>query len=476
MNNVIDIYRAIGFVATVTVSGGQEYGGPCPFCGGEAGKSDRFRIFPAKNNGRGYFWCRQCNESGDNAWLYSKHHSVSLKKAREILGITDFESYKPVNTPVKKPEFKGREVLSPKEKWTIRAGKVVEYAHEQLLDNKEQLKWLAARGINLESVKKCKLGYLDTPYYREREVWGFPVKMKDGKKIKFAVQAGLIIPLIKKGKVQRIRIRLKEPYQNQKYIPVQGGANSEPALYSRASSGYVVVESDLDGILIAQEVGDIITVLATGATGYRPTVSQMEGLKKAICILVCMDFDKKPEDPKKNRPGAEASKFWLDTFPRAERWSVPEGKDPGEAYQKGLDVRKWVLAGLPPVFKVKTPSYGFCEDNNKKREEAEEIDRPRHEEKIISGPLGTHPDIRKLYQIIEKIPNKIDRKKNKICAVNIILTDNNYKVDIVKWFEESNKEKCCEISALVFSSEVSEFLCEHPEKIINKDNFWMYQL
>ncbi|MCK5606397.1 hypothetical protein KAR91_31135 [Candidatus Pacearchaeota archaeon] len=477
MNNIIDIYKAQGFVTAFTVKGGSEYGGPCPFCGGEAGKSDRFRIFPTENNGRGRFWCRKCLENGDNAWFYSKLYRVSLTKAREILGISDFSKYKPNNKPVKKPEYEGRKLISPGEKWQERAEKVVKSAHRELLENKNQLDWLKKRGINIDSVKKFRLGYFDKTYFREREAWGFKPKHNEGgRKIKFPVQAGLIIPIIKKDKVVGIQIRLKEPYENQNYLPVQGGLNSEPTIYSRVSKGYIVVESRLDGILIAQEAGDLITVLATGSTNYYPSFDQLPDLKKAICILVSMDFDKKPQDPKDQRPGAKASKWWLDNFQRSIRWSVPEGKDPGEAFTLGLDIKKWVLAGLPPAFKVKSPSYGHCGVDIKKEGEAENFDRPKHEEKIISVPLGTHPDVRRLYQIIEKIPNKIDRKKKKICGVNIIITDESLRVEIVKWFENSNNEKCCEISALVNSSDVFEFLLKHPEEKINKDNFWMYKL
>ena len=28
-------------------------------------------------------------------------------------------------------------------------------------------------------------------------------------------------------------------------------------------------------------------------------------------------------------------------------WSVPKGKDPGEAFELGVDIKEWVRAGLP---------------------------------------------------------------------------------------------------------------------------------
>jgi hypothetical protein len=45
--------------------------------------------------------------------------------------------------------------------------------------------------------------------------------------------------------------------------------------------------------------------------------------------------------------GAKASwKWWLNHYQHARRWPCIKGKDPGEAYQNGLDIRAWTLAGL----------------------------------------------------------------------------------------------------------------------------------
>jgi len=45
--------------------------------------------------------------------------------------------------------------------------------------------------------------------------------------------------------------------------------------------------------------------------------------------------------------GAKAAwQFWLSTYPNARRWPCPIGKDPSEAFQKGLSIRAWVEAGL----------------------------------------------------------------------------------------------------------------------------------
>jgi hypothetical protein len=71
---------------------------------------------------------------------------------------------------------------------------------------------------------------------------------------------------------------------------------------------------------------------------------------------VALDFDKPQWNEQKQRmvaPGAEACGWWSKTFPDTwKRWPVPEGKDPGEAFQAGIDLRKWASDGLPPALRV----------------------------------------------------------------------------------------------------------------------------
>jgi hypothetical protein len=54
--------------------------------------------------------------------------------------------------------------------------------------------------------------------------------------------------------------------------------------------------------------------------------------------MVALDVD---------QAGAQAWQWWKTTFPDCERWPVPKGKDPGEAFEAGVDIREWVVAGLP---------------------------------------------------------------------------------------------------------------------------------
>jgi hypothetical protein len=102
---------------------------------------------------------------------------------------------------------------------------------------------------------------------------------------------------------------------------------------------YVIVEAELDAILIAQEVSDLVGVMALGSSSTRPDKAAAVKLDRAAHILNALDADGAGEK--------ESGKWWRENYPDAVRWPVPEGKDPGEAYKAGVNIREWVMGGLP---------------------------------------------------------------------------------------------------------------------------------
>jgi hypothetical protein len=76
-----------------------------------------------------------------------------------------------------------------------------------------------------------------------------------------------------------------------------------------------------------------------GNAQARPDLETDRALRAAGLILVSLDTD---------ATGArEAWGWWTRQYKNVKRWPCPVGKDPTEAAQAGLDLRAWVIAGLP---------------------------------------------------------------------------------------------------------------------------------
>lgn len=101
----------------------------------------------------------------------------------------------------------------------------------------------------------------------------------------------------------------------------------------------ITVEAELDGLLLHQQAGDLAGVIALGSAKARPDRVTHEALERADLVLNCLDSD--------GAGAKEAWSWWKRTYKNAKRWPVHIGKDPAEAFQKGLDLRVWVMAGLP---------------------------------------------------------------------------------------------------------------------------------
>jgi DNA primase len=99
----------------------------------------------------------------------------------------------------------------------------------------------------------------------------------------------------------------------------------------------MVVESEFDAILIQQVVGGLVNCIALGGASKRPDVKAHEMLSQASVILFSLDADS---------AGAIAYQWWKKVYPRLKFWLSPIGKSPGEAHKSGMDIRKWIQAGL----------------------------------------------------------------------------------------------------------------------------------
>lgn len=328
-------FRRVG----ASTARGPEWHGPCPVCGGR----DRFHVWPEQGDG-GTWWCRACDKGGDLVEFYRWRDSLGYREACERAGVQAREEAHPT---VPRPRQAAPDRWQPTvtapvpEVWAEHAAKFVDWCHGQLLANPAQLAWLAARGIGAAMVTRYRLGHNPADAWRQREAWGLEtVRKDDGSPRKLWLPAGLVIPSLVDGRVDRVRIR--RPEGDPRYYVV-AGSSREPMVSRWDAEAYVIVESELDAICLDGLAGDLVGVVAMGNSSARPTDRMHACLIRSAHISVCMDSD---------RSGAKQSRWWLDRYRQAERVPVIGGKDPGDAHKAGVDLRSWVLAGLPPRFHI----------------------------------------------------------------------------------------------------------------------------
>lgn len=330
--NLLDLLQVNIRLKQVARTNGGEYAGPCPFCGG----CDRFRVWP--NQDRGRYWCRVCGKHGDAIDYLKETRGLSFRDACAELGIEPANRQGgPAHEPIQ-GVLTPRETIPPGDLWSNFARIYLDSAKEILHEEKEIMAWLHRRGLNDNTIDRAELGWIRADILFDRRSWGLkPEKKENGKDKRLWFPAGLVIPLVLNGTVARLRIRRRQPDGDFRYY-ILPGSDTRPMGFQLARNALVIVESELDGLLIDQEAGDLVGTVALGSVGIRPDQEKNEILNQADPILVSLDFDE---------AGAKASwNFWTRTYPKAKRWPVPVGKDPGEAFQKGLNIRAWVEAGL----------------------------------------------------------------------------------------------------------------------------------
>ena len=198
MSTMLELYRH-RFGAGVKARG-NGWNGPCPICGGEVGKSDRFMIWPDRERDLGYtctenhipgvFSCRRCGRTGDSIRYMMDMEGMSFREACAELGISDMP-VRPRRRPAPlEPQVRAAWQPSvkegPSERWQNYAAKLLAEAEAEIWNHPEALKWLAKRGITEEVIRTYHLGYLagengKPGRFRARSVLGLPPKQRNGK-------------------------------------------------------------------------------------------------------------------------------------------------------------------------------------------------------------------------------------------------------------------------------------------------------
>ena len=367
---------------------GKEWHGPCPFCGtsqSDPRLADRFWV----NTSSDRWFCRQCSPRGGDAVMFIRQsEGKSCPEAHASLGKEcDFTScpvwekcpagvganhHSPASRqrqpqkPLEAPAFVPAAPIAPLGSWKEQAAKLIDRAHEALLSSPEQLDYLARRGLPLAAVQRYRFGWLSEDNYRARAAWGLPEILREDKKPKkLFLPQGIVIPFFAvDGTPDRLQIRRSQIKEGEaRYYWVTGSSDDIPVLGAEARA-FVVVESNLDAFLIHHHAGDLVGAIPMGTCSAKPKAAAHAVLTKALCVLVSLDYEPRENAStgKHENPGGKSSLWWVGdgqkikpAYPRAKRWPCPVGKDPGEAFTAGVDIREWILKGLPPIFHIAAP-------------------------------------------------------------------------------------------------------------------------
>ncbi len=322
-----------------------EYAGPCPECGGK----DRLRFWPFHDQYEdkgGFFWCRQCGKSGDGIAFARQFLGQNYVDACTMVGV---EPATRKNSRMKtKSLSESLQDLRQRQQW-------VPNEHELPNDTYKEnmLKWLdkslgrpdevtygkfQERGIRPGTVDRFGLKYNphDGQIYSQ-----FLGDLDSPFNTRVRLPRGLVVPVYRGGQLSSVKIR-NESYDSHsalpKYLMVKNSAAC-CGIFDRYPEGkpVVIVESELDAILLAQEVGEFICPMSLGSATKKPDRELHELLLEAPIILVALDCDS---------PGENAALWWLETYNNARRCYVPSGKDPGEYFLSGGDLKTWVQTSL----------------------------------------------------------------------------------------------------------------------------------
>ena len=312
--------------------GPDEWCSPCPACGG----NDRFIVHPEQ----GRFWCRGCGLKGDLIEYLRRFRGMTFHQAAEFAG-------RPASSPAgqkgpRKPQDARRTTPTPPPEawWTAQAEKLVTAAHKALVADPARPEWLRAkRGLTGETAERFRLGWIGRNIYLDRATWALPPELRDdGTPKKLFLPAGLLIP-----GPDRLRIRRAEPGTFGKYYVVPGSGNAPLVIGAEhpvESTGAVVVESELDGLLLAQEIPGAVLIIACGSTSNGPDEVMVADLAKRPFVIIALDADK--------AGGRAAWQRWMGTIPNATRAPVPArwGSDHTDAFLSGHDLRQWFAMAL----------------------------------------------------------------------------------------------------------------------------------
>ncbi|TVM15044.1 hypothetical protein DPQ33_16280 [Oceanidesulfovibrio indonesiensis] len=301
-------------------------------------------------------YCHSCGQNADLAGIYNAINGRGVDDSdgcREFVRkhCHDSGGRKPVRQDSRPQHPEGwtpPSIVMPPELWRQKASDFVQHSVERLQQNPEQLAELARCGISAKVAELCRFGWNEKDKWPPVSAWGLPREENErGKEKKIWLPEGLVMPVVRDNQVVKLKIRrpiLQTPWGDErKYWEVKGGANGLFHVYGRPTSRiWILVETERDAAMLwafCHQMG--VGAIGAGGAAKRPCDFVTTILRRAKVILNALDYDP--------AGAVNTYKFWEQEFPNSIRYPAPPsmGKDVGDAYRNGLDVRRWVWEGLP---------------------------------------------------------------------------------------------------------------------------------
>ena len=267
-----------------------------------------------------YKWWSQNGEVGDGIQFLRRFFNMNFHDAVAVLS---GESVINVRDKGRSENQHSRCETYTSLNWQKRAERLVSYAQKNLFEPSglRSLEYLIReRGLNRHTIKKYRIGWLPARNH-------MPSK--------------LVIPCFStRGSLIRIRFRIDNPLPGKTRYRVMKGSNSISSfpLGIAHEKPVIIVESELDAILVHQEAGSKIGVLALGSAANDLSERACRFLIRKIPFnLICLDND---------RCGRDRTGYFKNKLPNSVSWQVPEkyGKDPGAAWRK-MSISSWIAEG-----------------------------------------------------------------------------------------------------------------------------------
>lgn len=296
----------------VASTGGGEFAGPCPFCGGV----DRFRAQAGSNR----WYCRNC---GDGRWhdvidFIMRRDRCSLTEAAARLGVAGVQkgNFSFVGKTERMP------YQAPDQAWQKKASTIVRICQENLFKpvGSKALDYLLGRGLTSQTIERFQLGYSPSMKVGDLDVW-----------------EGITIPAVNGGKTWYIKVRNIAGDKEHRYLAVKGSKTN--ALFAgdriKEFPFSMIVEGEFNAMILDQEVGDVMPVCSLGSATNKLDILTWGSYLVNPAYFLCL-FD---NDPAGNQGFLNMVDLIGD---RAKRVILPGEGDINDFHIAGGDVWEWL--------------------------------------------------------------------------------------------------------------------------------------